>query len=83
MLQSPTDALRWYVVEQGGRIFTFENDPAAAAAAEVLDLRDRVHREGEAGLLGMAFHPDFATNGLVYLNFSELAGARLRSVTAE
>jgi glucose/arabinose dehydrogenase len=83
MLQLPNDASRWYVVEQGGRIFTFENDPAAAVATEVLDLRERVHREGEAGLLGMAFHPDFATNGLVYLNFSELVGARLRSVTAE
>ena len=82
MVQVP-DASRWYVVEQGGRIFTFENDPAVTIATEVLDLRDRVHREGEAGLLGMAIHPDFATNGLVYLNFSELVGTRLRSVTAE
>ncbi len=31
----------------------------------------------------MAFHPDFATNGLVYLNFSELVGGVVRSVTAE
>ena len=39
--------------------------------------------DGEAGLLGMAFHPDFATNGRVYLNFSELVGGQIRSVTAE
>ena len=83
MVQPPIDASRWYVVEQGGQVFVFDNDPAVPVATEVLDLRDRVHREGEAGLLGMAFHPDFATNGLVYLNFSELVGARLSSVTAE
>ncbi len=83
MQQAPNDPSRWYVVEQGGRIFVFENDPEAAAALEFAVLRDRVHREGEAGLLGMAFHPDFSTNGLVYLNYSELAGAQLRSVTAE
>ena len=39
-----------------------------------MDLRNRVHREGEAGLLGMALHPDFATNGRVYLIFNELVG---------
>ncbi len=83
MHQAPNDGSRWFVSEQGGRIFVFENDPDAAAADEFVDLRDRVHREGEAGLLGMAFHPDFASNGRVYLNFSELAGVQLRSVTAE
>ena len=81
--QAPNDPSRWFVVEQEGRIFSFANDPAADATVEFVDLRDRVHREGEAGLLGMAFHPDFANNGLVYLNYSELAGAQLRSVTSE
>ena len=57
--------------------------PTRRTPIEFVDLRNRVHREGEAGLLGMAFHPDFATNGLVYLNFSELVGGQLRSVTAE
>ena len=83
MQQAPDDPSRWFVVEQSGRIFAFENSPDADVAEEFVDLRDRVHREGEAGLLGMAFHPDFSTNGLVYLNFSELVGAQLRSVTAE
>ena len=39
-----------------------------------LDLRDRMVTllEGfdERGLLGLAFHPDFATNGLFYVNYS-------------
>jgi glucose/arabinose dehydrogenase len=83
MQQAPNDGSRWFLVEQGGRIVVFENDQDAPAAEEFIDLRDRVHREGEAGLLGMAFHPDFASNGKVYLNYSELVGAQLRSVTAE
>ena len=83
MLQAPDDASRWFVVEQGGVVRTFQNDPDATASTEFIDLSSRVHNEGEAGLLGMAFHPSFATNGLVYLNFIEQVGGELRSVTAE
>jgi len=83
MKQAPGDASRWFVVEQGGLIRVFDNDPAIAATQDFLDLRTRVHFSGEAGLLGLAFHPDFVTNGLVYLNFSELVGGVVRSVTAE
>jgi glucose/arabinose dehydrogenase len=83
MKQAPNDASRWFVAEQGGRIRVFDNEPDANTAADFVDLRSRVHLNGEAGLLGMAFHPDFATNGLVYLNFSELVGGVVRSVTAE
>ena len=83
LLQAPNDASRWFVVEQGGVIQAFPNDPDAADADEFVDLGGRVVNDGEAGLLGMAFHPDFATNGLVYLNFSELVGGEVRSVTAE
>jgi glucose/arabinose dehydrogenase len=83
MLQAPNDASRWFVVEQGGVIRTFANDPDAMAAADFLDISSRVLAGGEAGLLGMAFHPDFATNGRVYVNFSEQVGGQIRSVTAE
>ena len=72
MKQAPNDASRWFVVEQGGVVRTFQNDPDATAATDFIDISSRVHMEGEAGLLGMAFHPSFATNGLVYLNFTGL-----------
>ena len=53
----------------------FENDPVASTADRIRGpAQSRASSEGEAGLLGMAFHPEFATNGLVYLNFSELVG---------
>ena len=71
------------MVEQGGVVRTFQNDPDATASTEFFDISSRVHMEGEAGLLGMAFHPSFTTNGLVYPNFTEQVGGELRSVTAE
>jgi glucose/arabinose dehydrogenase len=83
MLQAPNDTSRWFVVEQGGVVRTFQNDPDATASTEFVDISSRVHMDGEAGLLGMAFHPSFTTNGLVYLNFTEQVGGELRSVTAE
>jgi uncharacterized repeat protein (TIGR03806 family) len=83
MLQAPGDASRWFIVEQGGRIRAFANDEAVAATSDFLDLSARVHHAGEAGLLGLAFHPDFAANGRAYVNFVTRAGGETRSVTAE
>ena len=34
-----------------------------------LDLRDRVATVGEEGFLGMAFHPNFATNGRFFVSY--------------
>jgi glucose/arabinose dehydrogenase len=39
-----------------------------------LDIRDRVRAGGEQGLLGMAFHPDYANNGLFYVHYSDNSG---------
>jgi glucose/arabinose dehydrogenase len=83
MLQAPNDASRWFLVEQGGRIRAFENDPDADVTEDFVDLRTRVFRSGEAGLLGMAFHPDFPGDPRVFLTFRENAGGQVRSVTAE
>jgi glucose/arabinose dehydrogenase len=83
MKQAPGDGSRWFLVEQGGRILAFENDADADATEDFVDLRTRVFRSGEAGLLGMAFHPDFPVDPRVFLNFSENVGGQVRSVTAE
>jgi uncharacterized repeat protein (TIGR03806 family) len=83
MLQAPGDASRWFVVEQGGRIRTFANDDAVPATSDFLDLQARVHLGVESGLLGLAFHPDFASNGRAYVNYVTEAGAGFRFVAAE
>ncbi len=67
-LQDPLDPTRWYVVEQGGRVVTFKT-PSGPLSVTV-DLSGQLVSGGEAGLLGMAFHPQFASNGKVYLSYT-------------
>ena len=50
-------------------------------AEPFVDLGDRVTNGGERGLLDIAFHPQFATNGLFYLHYS--AGSNRPAGTAE
>ena len=71
LMQAPGDDSRWYVVERTGRVRAFDNDPAVTASSVVIDLSGIVDSgPQEAGLLGMAFHPDFQTNGEVFLSFT-------------
>src|SRR5512134_366290 len=56
-LQAPGDASTWYVVEQAGRVRAFANEASVTTARTFVDVRSRVTSGGEAGLLGMAFHP--------------------------
>jgi glucose/arabinose dehydrogenase len=71
-LQSPPDNTnRIFVVEQAGVISVFPNDKAAASKKTFLDIRRKVDDQGnEEGLLGLAFHPDYATNGYFYVNYT-------------
>lgn len=71
LLQAPSDPTRWYVVEQTGRVMVFDDDPAIGETSVFIDLRKRVNARGfEAGLLGMAFHPDYQANGQVILSYT-------------
>ncbi len=67
LLQAPNDPSRWFVVEKEGQVYAF----AAAADPElVLDLSDSVQAGyDETGLLGLAFHPDYAENGEIYVSY--------------
>jgi glucose/arabinose dehydrogenase len=70
MLQAPGDNMRWFVVEQAGHVRVFDNDPMVITATDFIDISASVTFDGEAGLLGMAFHPDFPTDPRVYLFYS-------------
>lgn len=83
MRQAPFDASRWFVAEQAGLIRSFDNNAAVPGTLDFLDIRGRVNFSGEAGLLGLAFHPDFAVNGRAFVNYSNFAGGTLRSITSE
>jgi glucose/arabinose dehydrogenase len=68
---APGDS-RLFVVEQPGRIRTIENgrvDPEP-----FLDLTDRVSYHNERGLLSVAFHPRYATNGYLYVDYTDRHG---------
>jgi glucose/arabinose dehydrogenase len=71
-VQDPADPLTQFVVEQGGRIRVVQN--GALLAADFLDLRGSISSGGERGLLGLAFSPDYATSGRLYVNFTNPAG---------
>ncbi len=69
--QAPGDASRWYLVEKGGRVLRFANAPDVSSYDVFVDIDARVNSSAnEAGLLGIAFHPDFASNGEVYLSYT-------------
>jgi glucose/arabinose dehydrogenase len=79
MMQAPNDASRWFVVEQGGTVKVFNNDPNVAATSTFIDISSRVAFRGEAGLLGMAFHPQFPAVPRVYLFYSHDGASGLES----
>jgi hypothetical protein len=69
----PPDAShRLFVVDQTGLISTLSE--SQRVVKPFLDLRDRVVELSsfydERGLLGLAFHPDFAVNGHFYVSYS-------------
>src|SRR5829696_2343483 len=70
----PGDVGRLFIVEKGGRIQILDLATGAMLAAPFLDITSEVNPFGEQGLLGLAFHPDYATNGLFYVYLSTPSG---------
>lgn len=70
-LQSAKDQTnRLFVVEQRGVISVFENEKEASKST-FLDISARVDDKGnEEGLLGLAFHPDYQSNGYFFVNYT-------------
>lgn len=73
-LQPPMDGSgRLMVLEQPGTIRVLQG--ATLLPEPFLDLQDRVGARGsEQGLLGLAFHPDYAQNGFFYVNYTDQNG---------
>ncbi|MEP6691524.1 MAG: PQQ-dependent sugar dehydrogenase [Gemmatimonadaceae bacterium] len=69
---APAGDARLFVVEQTGRVRIVAN--GQLLAAPFLDVSARISSGGERGLLSIAFHPRYATNGLFFLYFTDPAG---------
>ena len=68
---APDNSDRLFVVEQPGVIIVFPNDPSVTDKKPFLNIESKVDDEGnEEGLLGLAFHPDYKTNGYFYVNYT-------------
>lgn len=71
-LTSPPGDDRQFIVEKGGRILIMQDD--AILPTPFLDASGLVSTGNEQGLLSMAFHPDYASNGRVFISYTDTAG---------
>src|SRR5215217_4876116 len=65
----PGDRSRQFVVEQAGRVMVVRN--GRKLGTPFLDIRDQVTAGGEQGLLSVAFAPDYAESGRLYVYFTD------------
>ena len=69
----PDGSGRLYIVEKLGHIHLFQN--GGLTETPFLNIEDRVNDSGnEMGLLGLAFHPNYAQNGFFYVNYTGSGG---------
>lgn len=62
---------RLFVVQAKNALIQWFVDVPNPTVSTFLDLSDRVNSiQGEQGLLGLAFHPDYANNGYLYVNYT-------------
>jgi glucose/arabinose dehydrogenase len=61
---------RLFVVEQGGRIKILNSNQTVNPTPFLTLTTATISTGGERGLLGLAFHPNYATNGFFYVNYT-------------
>ena len=84
ILSLPGDTARLFVVEQRGRVQIVNLDDNSVNEMPFLDINERIQCCREEGLLGMAFHPNYAENGYFYLNYivpSDCANGNLTRIS--
>ena len=57
---------------KNGKVYKL--DPNSGQSTLLLDYSGQVYQVGEAGMLGMAFHPNFATNPYVFIAYTYTDG---------
>ncbi len=68
----PGETNRLFVLSKAGQMYVITNLASPANVTTVMDLSSRVYTGSESGLLGLAFHPDFAnpTNRYFFVFYS-------------
>jgi glucose/arabinose dehydrogenase len=70
----PANDSRLFVVQQGGIIKIVNADGTVNAMPFLTLTTATISTGGERGLLGLAFHPNYASNGYFYLNYTNTSG---------
>ena len=74
----PDETNRLFILEQGGNIVVITN---LAAPTRTVFMSLPVMSDSESGLLGLAFHPGFATNGYFYVFYTRnISGSRYQRI---
>ena len=82
LVTHPPEDARLFVVQRGGLIRIIDGD--SIQTEPFLDITAKVENgESEQGLLGLAFHPDYADNGLFYVYYTAKGGTSGHSVLEE
>ena len=72
MSEAPDGSGRLFVVYQGGKILIVKKGSDGGDAKEFFNIEDRhPYFENEDGLMSIAFHPGFKTNGLFYVYYNQ------------
>ncbi|HEU4761548.1 MAG TPA: PQQ-dependent sugar dehydrogenase, partial [Gemmatimonadales bacterium] len=71
-LTAPPGDDRLFVVEKGGRIRIVED--GTLRPDPFLDISSLVSGGSEQGLLGLAFHPDYESNGRFFVDYTDRGG---------
>ena len=66
---------RLFIVEQGGTIRVLQ--PGSTTPTLFLDIHAKVVAGGEQGLLGLAFHPQYSTNGRFFVYYTRAGDGTL------
>ena len=72
MSEAPDGSGRMFFVYQDGKIMIVKKGSSGGGAKEFLNIENRQpHFDNEDGLMSIAFHPGFKTNGLFYVYYTQ------------
>jgi glucose/arabinose dehydrogenase len=72
LVTAPAGDPRLFVGDRAGHVWIIEN--GQRLATPFLDVSGNVSLNGEQGFLGLAFHPNYRSNGRLFVNYTDLAG---------
>jgi glucose/arabinose dehydrogenase len=74
MTAPPGDSTRLFIVQQGGLIRIFDRTTSSLLATPFHNLSSLLSTDGERGLLGMVFDPQYSTNRRFYVYYTNNGG---------